>query len=350
MSLGNLMLDIDGPQLSAEDRELLQHPAVGGVILFSRNYTDREQLVALTEAIHGLRTPMLLIAVDHEGGRVQRFRDGFSRLPPMLRIGELYDTDPAAARRTARDIGWLMAGELREVGIDFSFAPVLDVADRNSRVINDRGFHQKPDVVGNLASALIDGLHEQGMSAVGKHFPGHGSVDADSHHELPVDDRDFADIEAHDLVPFRRLSEKLEGVMPAHVRYSKVDDEPAGFSRLWLSDILRNECEFQGVIFSDDLNMAGAHVAGDVCERANAALRAGCDMILHCNDRAGVVQLLNDMSWDVNPVAGVRLMRMHGRGAVSADFRSDPRFAATQAFMAALESAPELDLTDDNPA
>lgn len=318
MSLGPVMLDVAGLALTAEERERLQHPLVGGVILFSRNYESPEQLRALVDEIHRLRAPELLVAVDHEGGRVQRFRWGFTGLPAMRRLGELYDMQPKRALRQAENVGWVLAAELRAVGVDFSFAPVLDLDRGISTVIGDRAYHSDPEIVAELAHASMRGMHRAGMAAVGKHFPGHGSVAPDSHVALPVDERAFADIAAEDLLPFERMARYgLEGMMPAHVVYARVDPEPAGFSAFWLKDVLRGRLGFQGVIFSDDLSMEGAKgangVLGDVVTRARKALVAGCDMVLVCNDAAAAAELLDRLgAWD-DPVSHLRLVRLHGR-------------------------------------
>jgi beta-N-acetylhexosaminidase len=314
LPLGPLMLDVEGTALADADRRRLTHPLVGGVILFARNYESPEQIAELTRDIHALRTPPLLVAVDHEGGRVQRFRNGFTVLPPMRAIGELWDEHPQAARRLARDAGYVMGAELRAAGVDFSFAPVLDLDYGASGVIGDRALHRHPQAVAELAHALILGLHEAGMNAVGKHFPGHGHVAADSHLDVPVDERDLADLEFADLIPFRQMIDLgLAGIMPAHVVYTRVDDQPAGFSRRWLVDILRGQYGFEGVIFSDDLSMEGARGAGGVVERAAAALAAGCDMALLCNRPREADRLLEGLRWDTPAVSLIRLARMHGR-------------------------------------
>ena len=319
MSLGPVMLDLEGVNITPQEREILSHPLVGGVILFTRNFASVEQLEALVQDLHQVRSPRLLIAVDHEGGRVQRFRDGFTALPAAAHFGQVYDENPQLARHLAEIAGWLMAVELRAVGIDFSFAPVLDVDHGASAVIGDRAFHQNPAVVAELGRAYIKGMHEAGMAATGKHFPGHGGVEADSHTAIPVDEREYSDIYAHDILPFKRLAHQgLAAVMPAHVIYSKVDKLPAGFSPYWLKEILRKRLGFQGVIFSDDLHMQGASVMGDsYTERARAALAAGCDMALICNNRAGALEILDNLKEYNDPVAHLRLARMHGLHSVT---------------------------------
>lgn len=318
MSLGPVMLDIAGTDLTDEDREVLLHPHVGGVILFTRNFESVEQLHELVKAIHALRQPRLLIAVDHEGGRVQRFRDGFSHIPPAGLFGQLYDQDHQRARVLTRQAGWLMAIELRALEIDFSFAPVLDLDYGVSEVIGDRAFHHKPEIVAELAHAYMQGMADAGMAATGKHFPGHGAVAADSHKSIPVDNREYPDIYAHDILPFRRMiGYGMSAIMPAHIIYDQVDSQPAGFSEVWLKQILRERLHFQGVIFSDDLDMEGASVAGErYSERARSALQAGCDMVLVCNNREGATDVLESLGDYEDPVAHLRLARMHGKGEV----------------------------------
>lgn len=287
-----LMLDLEGLVVADSEKDLLRHPGAGGLILFARNYENREQLRDLIRQIRAVR-PELLIAVDQEGGRVQRFRDEFVRLPPMAALGRRYDQNAATAVKDARLLGELMASELTELDIDISFAPVLDLDYGNSSVIGDRSFHGDADAMIALAGNFIDGMHAAGMAATGKHFPGHGHVVADSHLELPVDPRPMADIEAADMRPFMALASRLDGIMPAHVVYSAVENQTAGFSRFWLQTQLRQRLGFRGVIFSDDLSMAGAHGVGGYPERAQAALAAGCDMVLACNHREGAEQVLS---------------------------------------------------------
>ena len=315
MALGPVMLDIDGVALSPADRELLREPAVGGVILFTRNYESPGQIADLVAAIRALRSPPLLVAVDHEGGRVQRFRDGFSEIPPMRHLGHEYDRDRSAALKLARQAGWLIASELRSVGIDLCFAPCLDIDWGVSEVIGDRAFHRNPDAVGELAAAFARGLRSAGMAAVAKHFPGHGAVVADSHVKLPVDRRDYSDL-LDDMRPFERLvsSGVVAGVMLAHVVYREMDELPAGFSKFWIQRELRDRLGFDGAVFCDDLSMQAARDFGSMPERAHRALEAGCDMVLVCNDRDAAreaVLALNDYS---NPLSLIRLVRLHGIG------------------------------------
>ncbi|MEW5708993.1 MAG: beta-N-acetylhexosaminidase [Pseudomonadota bacterium] len=351
MSLGPLMLDVQGSILTPEDEGRLAHPGTGGVILFSRNYQDPGQLSRLTAAIHALRAPPLLIAVDHEGGRVQRFREGFTRLPPMRSLGRLWDRNPHRARLLAEQTGYVLAAELRACGVDFSFTPVLDLDYGASTVIGDRAFHTNPDAVAELAQELVRGLRRAGMAAVGKHFPGHGFVAADSHTELPTDERPFADLALADLVPFRRLAEQgLAAIMPAHVVYPAVDARPAGYSKVWLQRILRRELGFEGAVFSDDLSMAGAGCEGDPVARARAALSAGCDMVLVCNDAPAAEAVLKGLKDELPAVSLARLARMHGRpGPVSwKRLRENPDYLeAVRAVSALAAEAAELPLLPD---
>ncbi len=310
LPLGPLMLDLEGPRLAAGERELLLHPLVGGVILFKRNFESLAVLRELTFEIHALRRPPLLIAIDHEGGRVQRFRHGFTVLPPMRALGELWERDPARALETATAAGYVLAAELRAGGIDLSFTPVLDLDHGTSEIIGNRAFHGDPAAVTALAGALIAGLRRAGMASVGKHFPGHGFVAADSHVAIPVDARSAQELQA-DLSPYRAHRRMdLAAVMPAHVIYDNLDPNPAGFSPYWLRFVLRGELGFDGVIFSDDLSMEGASVAGGYVERADAALDAGCDMVLVCNNPDAARLLLREWKPQPDPESTRRLERL----------------------------------------
>lgn len=345
------MLDVAGPALDAEDRELLAHPLVGGVILFTRNFVSIDQVRKLIASIHALRTPPLLVAVDQEGGRVQRFRDEFTTLPAAHMIGRRYDVDQESGIRLAQLAGWLMAAELRAVGVDLSFAPVLDLDWGLSEIIGDRAFHREPDVVSRLAKAYVTGMREAGMQATGKHFPGHSAVVQDSHRTLPVDRRPYADIR-EDILPFERLvAAGMAGVMAAHVSYPEVDAQPASFSSRWLEEELRATLDFRGAIFSDDLTMEGAAGLGSMPERATAALQAGCDMILVCNNRTGAVEVIDSLSSDGNPVSQVRLARMRGRKVTDRDIllASDQwRLASTTIKSVYDEPEFKLDSEDDS--
>ncbi len=292
--IGPLMLDIEGTALSEEDKILLSNPLVGGLILFSRNFESPAQLQTLVKSIREI-SPTILLAVDHEGGRVQRFKEGFTQIPPMATLGKLFDRSPEDALQKARDFGWIIGSELIAYDIDLSFAPVLDRDHGVSAVIGDRAFSRDADTIIELTSSFIDGMHEAGMAATGKHFPGHGGVAGDSHTEIPEDKRPLKALKEDDLYIFSALitdEQKLDAIMPAHVIYSAVDKQPAGFSSVWLQKILRKELEFDGVIFSDDLAMEGASVAGTFADRAKAALNAGCDMVLVCNHRQGAQEVL----------------------------------------------------------
>ncbi len=314
---GPVMVDVAGPSLTDHERERLRHPLVGGVILFSRNFTDRAALTALCAEIHALREEPLLIAVDHEGGRVQRFRaDGFTALPCMRDLGSLWDANQQAAMRAATAVGYVLAAELRACGVDLSFTPVLDLDYGVSKVIGDRAFHRDPAVVAMLARGLIQGLGGAGMAACGKHFPGHGAVEADSHHEIPVDERSLDRILEEDAAPYAWLGDLvLPSVMPAHVIYPQVDSAPAGFSAVWVQQILRQRLGYDGVVFSDDLTMEGATVAGDILARANAALQAGCDMVLVCNRPDLADDLLARLDFQLPSDSVNRLRRLRPKAA-----------------------------------
>ncbi len=311
------MLDIEGRQLTPADRALLREPAVGGVILFSRNYESPSQLGDLVAAIRALRSPPLLIAVDHEGGRVQRFREGFSAIPPMRRLGRQYDGDPDEALSLAKTAGWLIASELRAMDIDLSFTPCVDLDWGISEIIGNRAFHRKPGVVADLASAYCNGLRSAGMAAIAKHFPGHGAVVADSHDQLPVDRRSYGDL-LDDIQPYEKLIAKrqLAGVMVAHIVFSETDPLPASFSPYWIKEQLRRALGFDGAVLCDDLSMQATENMGSMPKRARLALEAGCDMVLICNNRpaaSAAVAALRDYS---NPLSLVRLVRLHGTGNV----------------------------------
>lgn len=316
---GSLMLDIAGTWLTAEDRHLLRQPEVGGLILFARNIEHPRQVDELCRSIRAVR-PDLLLAVDQEGGRVQRLRQGFVKLPPMRELARCTD-----APRLAEACGWVMATEVLAVGLDFSFAPVLDLDHQRSAVVGTRAFEGDPQNAVVLIDAFIRGMHAAGMAATGKHFPGHGWAEADSHVAIPVDERSLEELSGCDLIPFRALSGSLDAIMPAHVIYPQVDDQPAGFSRRWLQDILRSELGFKGVIFSDDLSMAGAHVAGDAAGRIQAALAAGCDMGLVCNDRAAAELALGALQrLGATPPSALSSMRARSEYAV--DYKQNPRW------------------------
>jgi len=320
MTLGPLMVDVLGLELSKQERDILRHPLVGGVILFSRNYESPEQVTALTASIRALREPHLIISVDHEGGRVQRFRKGFTRLPPIGALGKYYMQHPKKTLEYAEKTGWLMAAELRAVGVDFSFAPVLDLDYGVSEIIGDRAFHRDPEAVASMAYAYIQGMKRAWMPAVGKHFPGHGAVEVDSHLGLPVDSRHFEDMIQADILPFSRLCKtELAGIMPAHIVYEQSDSLPAGFSPFWIKEILRDRLGFQGAILSDDLSMEGAAVMGNTLERAEAALDAGCDMVLVCNKPESVIQVIDGLKVKDDALRHMRLVRLHGRHGMDRD-------------------------------
>ena len=340
------MLDIDGVALTPTDRDLLREPAVGGVILFTRNYESPAQIADLVAEVRALRSPQLLIAVDHEGGRVQRFREGFSSIPAMRHLGHEFDTDPDGAIALTRQAGWLIASELRAVGIDLCFAPCVDLDWGVSEVIGDRAFHSKPDVVGDLAAAFSRGLRSAGMAAVAKHFPGHGAVVADSHLQLPVDRREYGDV-LDDMRPYEKLigNGQVAGVMLAHVVYREMDELPAGFSSFWIENELRSRLGFGGAVFCDDLSMKATSAYGSMRKRARRALAAGCDMVLICNDRRAAeqaVQALNDYS---NPLSLVRLARLHGTGYVLREsLQASDAWQQANAALARWSEPPPLEL------
>ena len=340
------MLDVDGVTLTPADRELLREPAVGGVILFTRNYESPDQIADLVAEIRALRSPPLLVAVDHEGGRVQRFRDGYSAIPAMRHLGLEFDTDPDAATTLARQAGWLIASELRAAGIDLCFAPCLDLDWGVSEVIGDRAFHKDPDSVGELAAAFSRGLRSAGMAAVAKHFPGHGAVVADSHLQLPVDRREYGDV-LDDMRPYERLisNGQIAGVMLAHVVYREMDEMPAGFSEFWIERELRGRLGFGGAVFCDDLSMQATKAYGSMRRRARRALIAGCDMVLICNDRRRAEQAVQALADYSNPLSLVRLARLHGTGHVLREsLRASELWQQANAALARWTERPQLQL------
>jgi beta-N-acetylhexosaminidase len=346
MTLGPLMIDLVGPSVLPEERDMLAHPLVGGVILFARNYESPEQLLQLTGAIHAARNPPLLIAVDHEGGRVQRFRSGFSRLPPARRIGQLFDTDHPGGLAAARQMGWLMAAELRAHGVDLSFAPTVDLDYGLNEAIGDRALHPTADATAQLAVAYMMGMRDAGMAATAKHFPGHGAVVADSHVALPVDRRELADL-SEDLTPYRRLiANGLPGVMVAHILLPAEDSAPASLSARWIRGVLRTDLNFQGAIFTDDLSMGAVAAGGDIIERCQRALGAGCDMLLVCNDPDSRSQALAGLKASPDPASQLRLVRMRGRDRLApAQLRAAQQWSAAQELLTRLAAAPALSLT-----
>jgi beta-N-acetylhexosaminidase len=320
--IGPVMLDVAGLSLTQVEQEKINHPNTGAVILFSRNYETPAQISQLIDSIRAARKGDILIAVDQEGGRVQRFQTGFTRLPPASYYAEM--------PLLAESAGWLMATELLSVGVDFSFAPVLDIDCGISQIIGDRSFSTDPDLATKLASLFRKGMHNAGMAATGKHFPGHGSVALDSHLTLPIDDRDLDTIRGKDFLPFIQLiKEGLEGIMPAHVLYPSIDPNPAGFSPFWIQQILRKELKFNGTVFSDDLSMAGAASAGDYPERARLAQEAGCDMLLVCNNPVAAEEVLDSLPITQDPLREQRLRRMQGNLCKSFPYKSTEKWQKT---------------------
>jgi beta-N-acetylhexosaminidase len=310
LPLGPIVVDVAGLTLTAAEITRLQHPLVGGVILFARNFESKKQVAALNAEIHAVRSPRLLICVDHEGGRVQRFKKGFTQIPPMRELGALWDRDVLGACKRATEIGQTIGSELRAVGIDLSFTPVLDLDYAHSQVIGDRAFHSDTRVVTMLAKSLNHGLLLSGMGNCGKHFPGHGYASADSHHDLPVDNRDLKTLLSLDAAPYDWLGDSLMSVMPAHVLYPKVDKHPAGFSKVWLQTVLRKKLKFDGIIFSDDLTMEAAAKAGNMLQRAQAAFGAGCDSVLVCNRPDLADELLATLKYKVPAAFAARYARL----------------------------------------
>lgn len=346
VTLGPLMIDVAGLSLSGDEIDRLTDPRVGGVILFTRNFHDLEQLRELVAAIHAVRQPPLLVAVDQEGGRVQRFRDGFTALPPARWLGHQYDIDASHGCKLARLCGWIMAAELLELGVDLSFAPVVDLDSGLSEVIGDRALHAKPDVVAKLAICYLQGMRSAGMTGVAKHFPGHGAVVADSHLELPVDHRE-PDAIHDDFAPYRRLiANGLQGIMMAHVRYPRIDRHIASLSPYWIQTALRENLEFQGVVFSDDLDMSAMDEVGPMAERARQALRAGADMILICNNPDGVAETLAELEAITNPISHARLvtLRPHPLPWQGQDLHGTEAWNESVELLAAAVERPSLEL------
>lgn len=340
------MLDIEGLALSPADRDLLREPAVGGVILFARNFESVEQVTDLVADIRALRSPALIIAVDHEGGRVQRFRDGFTEIPPMRNIGREFDQDRDSGLQIARQAGWIIAAELRAAGIDLCFAPCVDLDWGVSDIIGDRSFHRDPDAVSDLAGAFARGLRSKGMATVAKHFPGHGAVVADSHLKLPVDRRDYGSI-LDDMRPYERMMRTgvVAGVMLAHIVYQSIDNLPAGFSEYWIQRELRSRLGFGGAVFCDDLSMKATREYGSMAKRARLSLEAGCDMILVCNDRDAAHQAVNALHDYSNPLSLVRLARLHGTGQQSRkDLLASEEWQEVNALFVKWSERPKLQL------
>lgn len=346
MTLGPVMIDLVGTEITPAERKMLLHANTGGVILFTRNFESIEQLEALTAEIHQLREPHLLIAVDHEGGRVQRFREGFTRLPAMATLGQIYHRDKNKGRKLAEKTGWLMASECLAVGIDFSFAPVLDMGHGVSGVIGDRAFDSSADIISVLAHEFMLGMKRAGMAATGKHFPGHGSVKEDSHVAHPVDQRSLADIMMQDAIPFERMiGYGLAAIMPAHVVYPQVDEKAAGYSERWVRQILRQQLGFEGVVFSDDLSMEAAAPAGSYVDRAKQALGAGCDMVLVCNHSNEAKEVLEGLGDYNNMTSAMRLVRMHGQAKFNRQtLQMSEEWQQTVDIIKPLAESPELEL------
>ena len=352
MTLGPLMLDVEGLELTPAERVRLQNPLVGAVILFSRNFESLAQVRQLVTEIRGVRSPQLLIAVDQEGGRVQRFREDFYRLPPLRWLGHQFDLDNDLGRRLAQTCGWLMAAEVLDTGVDFSFAPVVDLDYGTSEIIGDRSFHHDPQIVAELASAYVLGMHKAGMIAVAKHFPGHGYVVADSHLDLPVDPRTLREL-YDDLLPYERLIRQgVNGVMIAHVRYPQIDGDVASLSPYWLRKALRSELGFGGVIFSDDLSMKALAGEGDMPERARLSLAAGADMALICNDPGAADATLDALKGYSDPVGQSRLITLRRRHPASSDalaasgeFRGSPSWQQAVSALDQAQARPGLTLT-----
>jgi beta-N-acetylhexosaminidase len=339
------MISLRGKGLDADEREWLESPLVGGVILFTRNFESVEQLTRLVAEIHAVRQPPLLVTVDQEGGRVQRFREPFFRLPPFRALGRLYDEERELALRTAGACGWLMAAELRAVGIDMSFSPCVDLDRGLADVIGDRALHSEAAVVSALARRFAAGARKAGMAITAKHFPTHAGAHTDSHTEFAVDKRELADLD-EDLKPYRDLiANKLAAVMVAHVSFPAVDSRPASMSSWWISGYLRRELEFKGAVVSDDMSMTGASVVGSSAERVRLALEAGCDLVLLCNAPEQVPGVLDSLKGYVNPIAQLRLTRLHGRGDTNWEsLHASADWQKASALVASLHTRPKLTL------
>ena len=330
------MLDLEGTALSDDERDLLTQSPVGGVIFFARNISSKEQFMALTAEVSALR-PELLLAIDQEGGRVQRLREGYTILPPMQKLGTLFAEDGKRGAELLHNTGWLLAAEMIASGLDFSFAPVLDLDSSHCEVIANRSFSLDPTIASAAAGFFIEGMAEAGMAATGKHFPGHGGVTSDSHLEIPYDARSLAELQSRDLVPFKALSPKLQGIMPAHIVFPEVDSKAVGFSSYWLQNILRDELAFEGVIFSDDLSMKGADQLGTYAEKAEAALSAGCDMVLVCNNRQGALEVLEFLQTRAEAYSSPRLPIMKAQKQWQwAELLNDTRWLATREALTSL--------------
>ena len=321
---GRLMLDVDGLVLSSDDRQLLANPQVGGVILFARNILSREQVCTLVAEIRSC-SKNILIAVDQEGGRVQRFSHGFTKIPSMQQVGDLVESAGSEGVALSRELGWLMASEVLACGLDISFAPVLDVDRDTSSIIGDRAFSDQPKKVITAAAAFIEGMQDAGMASTGKHFPGHGGVIADSHLEAPVDNRSWDQLKRHDLMPFQSLAKTLSGIMPAHITFPSIDPDSVGFSVFWLKEVLREQLGFSGVIFSDDLSMKAADIVGSYVDKAKAALAAGCDMIFVCNDRKGAREVLSYMEYQQIPMSALIESMRPNKSVNWAELERSPR-------------------------
>lgn len=349
-TLGSLIISLEGLDITPEEREILNHPLVGGVILFAPNYASRAQLNALTTAIRAARKSPLLVMVDQEGGRVQRFIHEFTRLPFMAAFGNLYNENKVLALQYATDCGWLMAIELLTAGIDLSLAPVLDINKGMSSIIGQRAFHDQPAVVTALAKAYMNGMHEAGMAATGKHFPGHGSVVPDSHVAMPIDTRTLPSIDAEDMIPFAQLSKNgIDAIMAAHIIFPEVDSAAVGFSHYWLQTILRDRLGFKGAIMTDDLNMEGANISSDYADRVRAAREAGCDFTLLCNNRRAVINVLDSLNASDHQVPEARWKPLQGKmGAREIDFRQSPRWQSTQKLLSGSQTTQGIEFIQLN--